>query len=134
MRTKISSIANCVVLSLMAGGCGSASHEDYVPSESAGRQAVETALAAWQNGKTMQRIEGQDAAAVEPQDSDWKAGKKLTGFSVEKEVPTTQGPKQFAVRLSFQGDAEPIDTVYYVVGRDPMWVFRDRDYKKTTGM
>ncbi len=122
------------MLSLMAGGCGSATHEDYVPSENVGRKAIETALSAWQNGKSMGRIESQDAAAVEPQDLDWKAGKKLTAFSVEKQVPTTEGPKQFAVRLSFEGDTEPIDAVYYVVGRDPMWVFRDRDYKKTTGM
>jgi hypothetical protein len=116
-------------------GCGSsASKEDYVPSADAGRQAIENALSAWQSGKPIGNIEGQGSSAVHPQDSDWKSGKKLASFSIEKEIPTTEGPKQFAVKLTYQGEPKPVDTVYYVVGRDPVWVFRDRDYKKTTGM
>jgi hypothetical protein len=121
------------MLSGVIVGCGSASHEDYVPGADVGRQAVETALSAWQSGKPMTGIAGQGAAAVQAQDSDWKEGKKLASFSIENELPTTEGPKQFVVRLNFQGDARPVDTVYFVVGRDPIWVFRDRDYKKTMG-
>ena len=123
-----------LLIVVFAGGCSSASHDDYLPSEDVGRQAIDTALSAWQAGMPMERIESETKVAVQAQDSDWKAGKKLTGFSIEKELPSTEGPKQFAVRLTFDGEAEPVDTVFYVVGRDPIWIFRDRDYKKTTGM
>jgi hypothetical protein len=115
-------------------GCSSEGHESYVPSEAAGRQALEAALSAWQSGKPMERVDVPGSAAAQPEDSDWKGGKKLASFSVEKELPTTDGPKQFAVRLTFQGDPKPVDAVYFVVGRDPLWIFRDRDYQKATGM
>jgi hypothetical protein len=120
-------------LTLLAG-CSSPSKEDYIPSQDVGKQAIETALTAWQVGKPMERIENPDGIAVQPQDTEWKNGKKLAGFSIGEELPSTDGPKQFAVRLTFQGSATPVDTVYFVVGRDPLWVFRDRDYQRTTGM
>jgi hypothetical protein len=118
---------------LVVVGCSAPTSEDYVPDEDAGKQALETALTAWQNGKPMGPIETPDAAVVQPQDSEWKSGKKLVGFSIGEERPTTDGPKQFAVQLTFQ-NAKPVDTVYFVVGRDPLWVFRDRDYQRATGM
>jgi hypothetical protein len=121
-------------ISLLAAGCSSSSTGDYVPSENASKQALETALTAWQTGKPMARIENPDAAAVQPQDTEWKNGRKLASFEIGEELPTTEGPKQFAVRLTFQGAAKPVDTVYFVVGRDPLWVFRDRDYQRATGM
>jgi hypothetical protein len=127
-------IACGVLVCLAAGGCSSATSEDYVPDENAGKRALETALTAWQKGEPMKRIESSDAAVVEPQDSEWKRGKKLASFSIGEELPTSDGPKQFSVRLTFQGEPKPVDTVYFVVGRDPLWVFRDRDYQRTTGM
>jgi hypothetical protein len=132
-RTSIQIICG-VLVCLAVGGCSSATSEDYVPDEDAGRQALETALTAWQTGQPMKRIERPEAAVVEPQDSEWKRGRKLASFSIGEELPTTEGPKQFAVRLTFQGEARPVDAVYFVAGRDPLWVFRDRDYQRTTGM
>jgi hypothetical protein len=133
MHNKLTALAWCFCIGLMLSGCGSSSHSAYVPSEEAGKHALEAALAAWQDGKRMERIENAGSAAIETQDADWKSGKKLASYSIQKELPTTEGPKQFSVRLTFQGDASPVDTVYFVVGRDPLWVFRDRDYKRATG-
>ena len=82
----------------------------------------------------MALIEGHEGAAVQPQDFEWKSGKKLVGFSIGKELPSTEGPKQFAVQLKFQGEPKPVDTTYFVVGLDPLWVFRDRDYQRAAGM
>jgi hypothetical protein len=130
----VETIGWCTLLIGLATGCSSSSHESYVPSEGAGRQALEAALTAWQNGKPMERVEVPGSAAAQPEDSDWKSGKKLASYSVDKELPTTEGPKQFSVRLTFQGEAKPVDAVYFVVGRDPLWIFRDRDYQKATGM
>jgi hypothetical protein len=133
MREAKSACWGLFVFTLVAG-CSSPSKEDYIPSENAGKQALEAALTAWQNGKPMERIENPDAVAVQPQDTEWQKGKKLISFSIGEELPSTDGPKQFAVRLTFQGSATPVDTVYFVVGRDPLWVFRDRDYQRATGM
>jgi hypothetical protein len=134
MFDRLTSNVSGMLVCLVVVGCGSSSTNDYVPDDNAGKRAIETALSAWQNGQLMKRIESDGAAAVEPQDSEWKRGKTLASFSIGDEVPTTEGPKQFAVRLTFQGVAQPVDAVYFVVGRDPLWVFRDRDYQRATGM
>jgi hypothetical protein len=134
MLLKTNRLVCGILACLVVAGCGSPSSEDYVPDDNAGKRALEAALTAWQNGKPMQRIEVDGGAAVQPQDSEWKSGKKLASFSIGDEVPTTEGPKQIAARLTFQGAAQPVDAVYFVVGRDPLWVFRDRDYQRTTGM
>jgi hypothetical protein len=124
----------CIVVCLAAGGCGKTGQASYIPSEAAGKQALEIALAGWQSGKPMALIESEGTAAVQPQDSDWRSGKKLVRFSIANEIPTTEGPKKFAVQLTLAGQPKPIETVYLVVGRDPIWVFRDSDYQRATGM
>jgi hypothetical protein len=133
MSTIAKAIGWSAILACTAG-CGSSGKEAYVPSENAGRQALETALTAWQGGKPMALISADDGAAVQPQDFEWKGGKKLIRFTIVKEVPSTEGAKQFAVQLTFQGVAKPVDAAYFVVGRDPLWVFRDRDYHRASAM
>jgi hypothetical protein len=124
----------CVLSCLVTLGCSSATSEDYVPDENAGKRALEIALTAWQKGQPMETIASPDAPAVQPQDTEWKNGRKLANFSIGEERPISDGPKQIAVRLTFQNDPKPVDTVYFVVGKDPLWVFRDRDYQRATGM
>ena len=128
------SIASCALIVLGAAGCSSTKSDAYVPNENAAKQALETALSAWQSGKPLARIEVAGGSAIQPQDSEWQKGKKLASSIIGDEVPTTEGPKQFAVQLKFQGEAKPVNAIYYVVGRDPLWVFRDRDYKSASGM
>jgi hypothetical protein len=125
---------SCMLVCVLAVGCSSTTSEDYVPDENAGKRALEIALTAWQKGQPMERIESPDTPAVQPQETEWKNGRKLASFSIGEERPSTDGPKQFAVRLTFQNDSKPVDAVYFVVGKDPLWVFRDRDYQRATGM
>jgi hypothetical protein len=125
--------ARWIFLCILAGGCGSPTVADYIPNDQAGKQAVETALSAWQRGEPMALIENQDTTAVQPQDSDWKRGKKLVSYVITDELPSDEGPKQFAVRLTLERERAPIETIYFVLGKDPLWVFRDRDYKQATG-
>jgi hypothetical protein len=134
MPRALQKIACCALIVWITSGCGSSDENAYLPDEEAGRQALETALSAWRDGKPMSLIQVPDSAAVQPQDSDWKSGKKLSSFSIVKEIPTTEGAKQFSVQLQFQGQPAAVETVYYVVGRDPLWVFRDRDYQRASGM
>jgi hypothetical protein len=41
-----------------------------------------------------------------------------------------QGPKVFSVRLTMQKPAGELVVRYYVVGKSPLWVYREDDYKK----
>lgn len=117
-----------------AAGCGSSPSASYSPDASAAKEAVNAALSAWKAGSAMASIALPAGGNVQPQDSDWKAGKKLISFTLGAEKPTTDGPTLIEAKLTLAGSNTPIDVVYHVVGRDPLWVFRDRDYQKATGM
>ena len=134
-------LAACYRLLIAAGavalwsGCGSKSAESYVPASDDARTSVERTLTAWQTGKTAGRIEPESSGGVALQavDFDWNAGKKLTTYEILSELPREEGPRRFNVRLTL-GGAAPIEVTYYVVGQDPVWVFRDRDYAQTMSM
>ena len=116
-------------------GCGSRTAESYVPASDHARTSVERTLTAWQTGKAAGRIEPESSGGVALQavDFDWNAGKKLTAYEILTELPREEGPRRFNVRLTLGGGA-PIEVTYYVVGQDPVWVFRDRDYAQTMSM
>jgi hypothetical protein len=133
IRNTTTKIVSLLLPCIVAVGCGSPTEADYIPSEEVGKQALETALAAWQSGAPMALIENAGSKKIQPQDSDWKSGKKLASYSITQELPTTEGPKQFAVRLTLKGVPRPVETKYYVLGGDPLWVFRDGDYQRTSG-
>jgi hypothetical protein len=133
-----SCLAGCLlsVLALAAlSGCGKTA-ESYVPASDQAQSSVERALAAWQSGAAAGRIEPAAAGQVPLQavDRDWTAGKKLTSFEIVSELPREAGPRRFSVRLTLVGAAAPVDVTYYVVGENPLWIFRDRDYMQTTTM
>jgi len=116
-------------------GCGKTA-ESFVPASDRAQASVERALKAWQSGAAAGRIEPAASGQVPLQavDSDWIAGKKLERFEIVGEMPRDAGPRRFTVRLTLTGVAAPIEAIYYVVGQDPLWIFRDRDYMQTTTM
>jgi hypothetical protein len=113
-----------------AAGCGGGGYDKYVPSEASARSALEKALTAWQNGQRPDQI-GAESPAVVAADSKWQAGQKLKGFEILKEEPG-EGPKWFEVRLTLQGRPGEQVVRYVVVGKDPLWVYREEDYKKSS--
>lgn len=117
-----------------ASGCGGGatrSHQDYVPAEGKARAAVEKALTAWQSGQRPGKIDA-GGGTIQVVDSEWKAGKKLKGYEILQPQPGF-GPPQFAVKLQVEGAAEQ-EVRYLVVGIDPLWVYREDDYRKAIGM
>src|SRR5262245_30429328 len=129
-------IAYCILagaLPLWMAGCGSATDtSSYVPSQQGGQDALVAALDAWKAGRKPERIDSVKPA-VQPVDNQWQAGRKLRDFEVLGEVAGVVGPRQFRVKLTFEA-APAREVIYVIVGRDPVWVFREEDYKKTTGM
>jgi hypothetical protein len=123
-------LAGCLLA--VCAGCLNKSDNKYVPSETRARAALEAALTAWRDGKKPDQIE---AAPIQVQavDSLWRAGKELTVYEILAQEPG-EGPPVFSVRLTIQGSDQPIVVRYYVVGKDPLWVYSEDDYKANTGM
>ena len=89
-------------------------------------------LAAWQEGKKPDQIEAA-SVPVQAVDSQWSAGKKLVAYEIIAQEPG-EGPPVFSVRLTIQGGKEPSVVKYYVVGKEPLWVYSEEDYKTKRGM
>lgn len=118
------------VLALAGAGCGGrGGYESYVPTNTDARQALETGLNAWKNGEPAgSRSLGQ--ARLDFVDGKWQAGQKLAGFEVLEEEPADgAGPRWFKVRLRMKPSGQ-VTARYCVVGNDPIYVYREEDYKK----
>ena len=68
-------------------------------------------------------------------DRDWRAGKKLASYEITGEVADMgDSPRLFRAKLTYADVKEPVETNYYVVGIDPLLIFREEDYRKVSGM
>ena len=110
-------------------GCGSNSR--YIPAASTARDALQTALAAWQSGTAHGPIES-SKPVINVFDARWQAGKKLESFEIVEEIAGQEHP-QFKVRLQLKGQPEETPT-YHVIGIDPLNIFRDVDYQRAASM
>jgi hypothetical protein len=120
-----------VGLLLLAGCSPGGKVEDFTPPADNARQALEAALNHWKAGNKPGTVPG-TTPAVEVLDSKWKAGQKITDFEVLGEDQAGPGPRTFKVRLTLAGGS-PLEVRYIVVGIDPLWVYRDEDFKKVSG-
>jgi hypothetical protein len=137
MKTRhVRSVARLLAWTLLFGfcaGCANKSYDKYIPSEDKARQALEASLNAWRDGKKPGPVEGAPMS-VQAVDSEWLNGKKLQSYEIVGEEPS-EGPRVFSVRLTLQRPSGQQATVrYYVVGKDPLWVYREADYKAPAGM
>lgn len=127
MGTKMS-LSLVLALTLAAGsGCSRSGRQ--VPSAGSARQALESALTAWQNGHAVGKIETA-SPPVQAVDSGWGKGQKLAGYEILEEVTRPDGRRCFKVLLKLQKPAASQEVHYLVVGESPMWIYREEDYKK----
>jgi hypothetical protein len=139
VKTIVKALGKVLALGLVLAsvvGCGSGNKgfDRFIPDETVARKALETALDSWQGGKRPGKITT-DAAAIEAMDSKWQAGQQLASYQIVKEEPSNgQGPRWFQVRLTMRKPAGEVTARYVVLGKDPLWVYREEDYKKTSGM
>ncbi len=118
---------------LSISGCGGDPNAPYIPSAATARDALQAGLEAWKGGKPVAPItRDQGLPTINVFDARWQAGEKLASFEILDEIKGTEHPS-FQVKIKTQTKPEETNT-YLVVGIDPLLVFRDVDYKKTTGM
>jgi hypothetical protein len=117
---------------LFFAGCGAGRNtSDYVPQGDLAKGALTLALDAWKNGgqpdPAGKLLSGQTVKAV---DMDWSAGQKLTTYEIVQEIPAEEtGPRKIVVKLTHSASVS-VDATYFVVGIDPIQVFRDKDYER----
>lgn len=123
-----------LVLSLtICTGCWARGNDRYVPSEDKARQALEATLNAWRDGKKPGAIEG-ESVAVQAVDTKWLAGQQLASYEIVGEE-ANEGPRVFSVKLTMKKPAgKQLSVRYFVVGKEPLWVYREDDYKAPAGM
>jgi hypothetical protein len=118
---------------VLLAACTSRKAGDFIPKEAQSRQALTTALTAWKNGEKWLKIPA-GASTIEVLDNKWRAGQQLADFQILEADPAGQGPQWFTVKLVMKKPAGELKVRYVVVGIDPLWVYREEDYKKTSGM
>ena len=122
------------LLACLCAGCGhnGGSFDDYVPKAQTAREALAAALTAWQNGAAPGKIEAV-SPAVQAVDFQWQAGQKLQSYEILEEIQG-DGPKRFSVKLTLAGSGAAQEVRYVVLGREPLWVYREEDYAKVSAM
>jgi hypothetical protein len=120
-------------LLLAAGGCGNGRPSS--PSDEVARAALDAALKTWRDGGKPGAVAGMDPP-VQVHDTPWARGDRLASYEIlGEEAGAAAAEKQFTVRLVLAGKPERTEEVtYHVLGRGPVMVFRDEDYKRNINM
>jgi hypothetical protein len=118
---------------ILLAACTARKASDFIPKEAESREALTTALTAWKKGEKWQKIPAGESV-IEVLDNKWRAGQQLADFQILEADPAGDGPQWFTVKLVMKKPAGELKVRYVVVGIDPLWVYREEDYKKSSGM
>ena len=118
---------------IVLAACTSRQAGDFIPKEAKSREALTTALTAWKKGEKWEKIPAGESI-IEVLDNKWRAGQQLADFQILEADPAGEGPQWFTVKLVMKKPAGELKVRYVVVGIDPLWVYREEDYKKSSGM
>ena len=120
------------VLDAACAGCGERSPraEEFVPTETAARSALDASLKAWQDGGAEAKATASNPA-VETADGLRVKGRTLVRYDILGPVPA-DAPRCFAVRLTLGNPPQEVRERYVVLGLDPVWVWRHEDFVMLT--
>jgi hypothetical protein len=119
---------SAMLAAISLSGCRRAkTAESYVPNASLARQALSSALAAWQQGKGTE-LSLDDKTVVQVVDQHRRPEQRLSEFTILGEV-SGDGGRWFEVELKLDNPAQTEQVRYVVIGIDPLWVFRQPDYE-----
>jgi hypothetical protein len=128
-RPLFASAAAILVIGLC--GCEGTSY-DNTPAQGDARKGLEIALAAWQGGKKPDAVDS-TAPVMKVVDSNWLSGQKLAGYQIVSE-DEADGQKRFTVKLSLSQPKREQEARYVVLGKDPLWVYREEDFVREMNM
>lgn len=117
-----------------ASGCGASSAGNYVTGSVPAREALDAALTAWQKGQKLDSLTNATPAVIVG-DYQWEAGQKLESYQILQEEPDpADGPKRFSVTLTLKKPLGETKAEYFIIGREPIRVYRDKDYTMLVDM
>lgn len=123
------------VFFLVIAGCGpGAVKTNFVPPTETAQAALAGALDAWKNGQAKSTINAGDQT-VELADST-KQQRKPSSYQIVGPAPAVADDPnpRFTVKLKFEGSSNEEEATYIVVGKKPIWVFSETDYRQFGGM
>jgi hypothetical protein len=112
-----------ILLVASLAGCGSSPSQNHVPAEAEARQALDAALATWQNGRPPGAVPDQ-SPTVQFVDPTRRVGQKLVAYEILGEVPSDER-RTYIVHLRLENPSESPKVRFCVLGADPLWVFRE---------
>lgn len=119
------------LLLVSAGGCApsvSSGYDRYIPSAERAEAALVQVLDAWKSGETASALAFQAAPiTLQVADTTRRPGQRLVDYELLGEV-SGEGPRTFVARLKLDNPRQEEEVRYYLVGIDPLWVFRQEDY------
>jgi hypothetical protein len=112
-------------LPFVLGGCGGQpkpveGYERFIPEPAIARKTLAAMLDEWRDGR--------DPTTVNVVDKHRLPGQRLVRHEILGEV-ATDGARGFAVRLTLENPNEEPVVRYFVIGVDPIWVFRQEDFE-----
>lgn len=120
----------------LASGCGGRSGSgSYAPSSASAKKALEASLDEWKKGAKPEEL-ALDSVPVHPVDYQWLSGVALESYAVLNEEDQTgaENTKLFTVDLKLKPPAKPVKAKYLVVGKSPIWVYRNEDFARLLNM
>ena len=130
MRRRGSWIVFVPGLALVLAGCSRRGEGQFIPPEATARQALETALNAWQGGQGKPGRLSLGKVGIEVVDATWQSGQKLSAYRITGEEQGN-GPPRFTVTLTLPKGERTVK--YVVLGKDPLWVYTEAEYQKLSG-
>jgi hypothetical protein len=122
-----------ILLASGSVGCAAKTYDHLIPAEDKSRDALEEALSAWEGGATDSKILA-SGMTIQVLDAKWRAGQKLESYEILGVESDEDGKSWFNVRLVMKKPAGEQIVRYVVIGQEPIWVYREDDYKQATGM
>jgi hypothetical protein len=123
--------ALALLISLVGTSCG---EQSKIPPADIARNALETSLAAWRDGKKPNDLMG-TTPPIQAVDTEWNNGRKLVSFEILRPEPS-ETDKRFVVKLAYAGaaPAAEAEVKYIVIGSSPVSVYREEDFTRTMNM
>jgi hypothetical protein len=131
LQFRVTAFIAALAFVAMFSGCDT-SQTRYKPTSGEARSSLEAALTAWRDGKPYGSVAG--TPPIQVGDSAWQAGQQVESFEIGDEEDNGDTTKQFIVKLKMKKPAGEQSVRYFVHGRDPVWVYREEDYKRMANM
>jgi hypothetical protein len=119
---------------MLVAGCGSNTEKSFHLPATTSRDALTGALDTWKAGREKPGLLDEFEPGLQVADPSWTDGKKLQSYEIIGEEQIPDGPQKFTVKLTLTDVAEPQTVTYVVLGKDPIWIMREEEYSRPSGM